>query len=128
MSASCLAQSAGLLVYYIALRYLGLLPEGEYNKETLDLYAGVVDQTKVLQNILLESSVALFVIVRHTGQRNPFLIYTWPMPKSLFLRIANKRIKSSQHNSRNIKMQQLSFDRVCSATHFLDISCLRYFQ
>ena len=30
-----------------ALRYLGLLPEGEYNKETLDLYAGVVDQAKV---------------------------------------------------------------------------------
>ena len=33
--------------YYTVHRYLGLLPEGEYNKETLDLYAGVVDQTKV---------------------------------------------------------------------------------
>ena len=36
-----------MAVYSVAFRYLGLLPEGEYNKETLDLYAGVVDQTKV---------------------------------------------------------------------------------
>ena len=29
------------------VRYLGLLPEGKYNRDTLALYAGVVDQTKV---------------------------------------------------------------------------------
>ena len=29
------------------VRYLGLLPEGKYNRDTLSLYAGVVDQTKV---------------------------------------------------------------------------------
>ena len=30
-----------------SLRYLGLLPEGEYNKDTLQLYAGVIDTSKV---------------------------------------------------------------------------------
>lgn len=32
----------------LIVRYLGLLPEGKYNRDTLSLYAGVVDQTKSL--------------------------------------------------------------------------------
>ena len=42
-----LASLTGETSHCDTARYLGLLPEGEYNKDTLDLYAGVVDQTKV---------------------------------------------------------------------------------